>query len=88
MLGVEAGHLVQCLRSAAGIRITISRVALREAGIDHAAAWRDHVLPRLYAFAKAVQHFRTNVALRYAYLLRPERRTALILEHCPHLASS
>ena len=87
MLGAEAGHLVQCLRGKAGFQIAISRVALREAGIDHAAAWRDHVLPRLYAFVRTVQRFRDDAALRYAYLLRPERRTALILEHCPHLAA-
>ena len=83
MLGLEAGDLVQCLRTAAGTQMHVSRVSLDAAPLCHRESWHAHVLPRLYGFAEAVLRFRSCAALRYSYLLQPERRAELLRRECP-----
>ena len=87
MLGVEAADLVQCLRaSSSESTIHVTRIPLHGPPLHHGPAWWSHVLPRLYAFARAVHAFRGSSALRYAYLLGgDEARDALLARHLPHL---
>ena len=88
MLGAHAGDLVQCVRSPAGADIHITRVELAAPPCFHGAAWRDAVLPRLYAFARLVSRFRRDDARRLAYLCADERRrTEMLVRECPFLAA-
>ena len=83
-----AGDLVQCVRSAAGAAIHVSRIDLHAPPMNHAHAWSAHLLPKLYAFAAMVGRFRDDSALRMAYLCADEpRRTRMLLADCPFLAS-
>ena len=88
MMEAEAADLVQCVRSAGGgVRVHVSRLELHAPPMAHAAYWRSHVVPRLYAFANTVHQFRRDAAARYAYLVAPPpQRTAMLLAELPHLS--
>ena len=90
MLNHEEGDLVQCLREEGGdgvSNILITRLSLTAEPTRHGANWKEHVLPRLYAFARAVHNLRVCRKSRYRYLLsRPQQRRRLLAEAMPHLS--
>ena len=69
MLRAEAAHLVQTL----GEEMDVSPVELHGPPMWHAANFEAHVLPRLRAFAAAVQAMRADVAARVSYLCGDDR---------------
>lgn len=78
MVGCDAADLVQALND----KIHISRIELDGPPMWHGAAWDNHVLPRLRAFATAVQKFRADTKLRASYLCGDERwRAKLLRDH-------
>lgn len=86
MLRCAAADLVQCVRSHAHPCIHITHLRLDDATVRHGEMWHAVVVPRLYAFVRAVLRFRASKGLRYAFLcVDPLRRAALLQRECPHL---
>ncbi|KAL1518924.1 hypothetical protein AB1Y20_003196 [Prymnesium parvum] len=86
MMGYAAGELVQCVRTRTGPSIHTTRVQVDDERACHREMWHSVVLPRLHAYATAVQAFRQNTRLRYAYLCAPrDTRQRILRRECPTL---
>ncbi|CAJ1385456.1 unnamed protein product [Effrenium voratum] len=85
VLGTARGDLVQCLRAKTGDVMHVTRIDFSEGSPD-GMGFDKHVLPALYATARAVYEKRDDRAWRIQLLqASPEERRRLIGELCPHL---
>ena len=79
MTGLDAGHLVQRVRSDPRADVRVDVVALA----DHEAAWRSTVVPRLYALAAAVLAMREDADARRRWLTdSPKARWRTVADLC------
>ncbi|TDH68648.1 uncharacterized protein CCR75_003763 [Bremia lactucae] len=91
MLGVEHGDLVQCIYGddphpsiqVSRVSLGISPLCLSDSSSGQVRdIWSEMIVPRLYAFAAAVEKMRANESLRLSFLIGTgeERRTILRAE--------
>ena len=79
MTGLDAGHLVQRVRSDPRADVRVDVVALA----DHEDAWRSTVVPRLYALAAAVLAMREDADARRRWLTdSPKARRRTVADLC------
>jgi len=86
-LGCTRGDLVQCIREGGRPRLHVTRFDFSPGSHD-GDGWDRHVLPGLYATARAVYAARRDLGARLRLLAAetPESRAAIVEEFCPHLA--